>query len=220
MKEVPEQIKMEVLPSYKVQHQLNNHHPIEKIAIRPELPLRSPDKRLENVLVPSGAQEKKHPNYSIQDINKDVNFDKHLLQIQHIYGVKPAKKLGVDMVPQKPIDLKKPIKKEEFDIHNQRNLKLPSLNPQGVEIRPADRLPPLKNDAHLMPSMSKEKIKELSKVYKVRLGGLPGAAERYQNILKSNYKRELSKNHSTTNANEYLDNHMLAKKNMSPEIEI
>ena len=217
-KESPEPNKMEVLNSYKVQHQHQNHH-AEKIP-KPEVSIKA-GRGTEKENSPSQGPEKKYPGYSVHDLNKDVVFDKHLIQIQNIYGVRPNKKIGVDMVPRKPLEAKKIVKKEEYDVYNYRNIKLPSLNNQPSEAR----LPPLKNDTQPTPSMSKEKIKELSKVYKVRLGPIENPSDKHQNILRSNSKKDkVIKNQLINSGSEYLDNHLIRKKSISqmdtPEVEV
>jgi NIMA (never in mitosis gene a)-related kinase len=179
-----------------------------------------------------GKDEVHHsPGYSIKDLNKEFVYDKHISNIQNIYGTKPHKK-SPELSPVKGhhalgsdqgsghLKLKKAMSPEysngeEVDDHG----RLPPLKGEAK----ASKLPALRNrengDAQSpIPSVApnKGKLKELSKLYKVNIGNIDDLNERYQQlgskpVAKRDRQKEnyMVKNQSTQgngNADSYLDN--------------
>jgi len=57
-----------------------------------------------------------------------------------------------------------------------------------------DKLPPLNNRGYQSPEQGNNKLKELSKVYKVNIG-----ADDYNPLVKHSYKKERYRDHSLKN---------------------
>ena len=67
--------------------------------------------------------------------------------------------------------------------------RLPPLN---------DKLPPIKATYNNQtPDLVKEKVKEISRIYKLNISNLEDSPEKYNNLLRPGYKREKYRDHSS-----------------------
>jgi len=84
---------------------------------------------------------------------------------------------------------------EKYELKDYENTRKKDRLPIiGIDIHKHDKLPPLNNRGYQSPETGNNKLKELSKVYKVNIG-----ADDYNPLVKHSYKKERYRDHSLKN---------------------
>ena len=174
--------------------------------------------------------------YAPKDISKESAFEKHLDGLNQVYGSKPPNHLAINRSPYRQVvsDSSHPSLKPVLERDNLYNPKVPDLfdkkskagrlppmnQKMNEDYGKSSRLPPLsKNLEDLTPiSYGKQKVREISKAYKLGGGAAPIDSDSIINSNRdrlyglSNERREGKSRNPSSNDN-YIDNNMNILKN-------